>query len=330
MKDEDGESCGNRRSGNRNDQGGRTSGSAMDIQTSQECVEREEIPDDWKKGIIMPVFKKGDRRVCSNYRGITIISHVVKVMERILEKRIRAKVESQIEEEQFGFRGGRSTVEPIFILRQNMEKSWEYGKDMVMTFIDLEKAYDSIPRTKVWESLTNKGIDKELRNMITAMYMDCYSSVKTRVGTSEWFKIDTGLKQGSVLSPLLFLMVMDDIMKAAMKDYSRAKMTVLLFADDVIWGKDQMEVQEQLDILNEKIEQWGLKINEEKSKTVVLSRGEKEGKGVIKVGDKELEVVKYFKYLGSELTVDGRLDLEISRRIQLGSAFYDQQVRGLV
>ena len=98
-----------------------------------------------------------------------------------------------------------------------MEKSWEYGKDMVMTFIDLEKAYDSIPRTKVWESLTNGGIDKELRNMITAMYMDCYSSVKTRVGTSEWFKIDTGLKQGSVLSPLLFLMVMDDIMKHSNK-----------------------------------------------------------------------------------------------------------------
>ena len=107
-------------------------------------------------------------------------------------------------------------------------------------------------------------------------------------------------------------------------------MKVLLFADDVvIWGKDQMEVQEQLDIINEKIEQRGLKINVEKSKTVVMNRGEKEGKGVIKVGDKELEVVKHFKYLGSELTEDGRLNLEISRRIQLGSAFY-QQVRGLV
>ena len=116
--------------------------------------------------------------------------------------------------------------------------------------------------------------------MITAMYMDCYSSVKTRVGTSEWFKIDTGLKQGSVLSPLLFLTVMDDIMKAAMKDYSSAKMKVMLFADDVvIWGENQMVVQEQLDIINETIEQWGLKINVEKSKTVVTSRDEKEGKG---------------------------------------------------
>ena len=65
-------------------------------------------------------------------------------------------------------------------------------------------------------------------------------------------------------------------------------------------------------------------INVEKSKTVVMSRGEKEGKGVIKVGDKELEVVKDLKYLGSELTEDGRLGLEISRRIQLGSAFYQQ------
>ena len=146
---------------------------------------------------------------------------------------------------------------------------------MVMTFIDLQKAYDSISRTKVWESLTNRGIGKELRNMVTAMYMDCYSSVKTRVGTSEWLKIDTGLKQGSVLSPLLFLMMVDDIMKAAMKDYSSVKMKVLLFADDVvIWGKYQMEVQKQLDIINGKIEQWGVKINVEKCKTVVMSRGE--------------------------------------------------------
>ena len=113
LKDEDGESCGNRQSGNRNDQGGRTSRSAMDIQTSQEYVEREESSGGLEK--ILPVFKKGDRKVCSNYRGITIISHVAKVMERILEKRIRVKVESQIEEEQFGFGGGRSTVEPVTV-----------------------------------------------------------------------------------------------------------------------------------------------------------------------------------------------------------------------
>ena len=87
--------------------------------------------------------------MCGNYRGITIISQVAKVMERILERRIRKQVDSQLQEEQFGFRSGRSTVEPIFVLRQIMEKSWEYGKDLVMTFIDLEKAYDSIPITKV-------------------------------------------------------------------------------------------------------------------------------------------------------------------------------------
>ena len=69
-------------------------------------------------------------------------------------------MERQIEEEQFGFRGGRSTVEPIFILRQNMEKSWEYGKDMIMTFTDLEKAHDSIHKPKFGKSQQTGGLAK--------------------------------------------------------------------------------------------------------------------------------------------------------------------------
>ena len=174
----------------------------------QKCV-----PEDWKKGVIIPVFKKGDKKVCDNYRGITLISQIAKVLERILERRMRRKVEEELQEEQYGFRSGRSTVDPIFSMRQLMEKNWEYGKDLVMTFIDLEKAYDSVPREKVWETLVKKRLGREMIEMVQAMYNNCVSRVSTPVGKTEWFKNKTGLRQGSVLSPLLFIMVMDEIVK---------------------------------------------------------------------------------------------------------------------
>ena len=90
-----------------------------------------------------------------------------------------------------------------------MEKRWEFGRDMVMTFIDIEKAYDSVPRQLVWEVLRRKQVNRDEVQMITAMYKNCVRSVKTRIGETNWFKVETGLRQGSVLSPILFIIVMD-------------------------------------------------------------------------------------------------------------------------
>lgn len=295
------------------------------------CVWKHKcVPEDWKKGIIIPVFKKGDKKVCGNYRGITLISQVVKILERILERRMRRKIEEELQEEQYGFRSGRSTVDPIFSMRQLMEKNWEYGKDLVMTFIDIEKAYDSVPREKVWETMVKKRLGREMLEMVQAMYNNCVSRVLTPVGKTEWFRNKTGLRQGSVLSPLLFIMVMDEIVKKTKEAYGDKEMKILLFADDVvIWGKNSKEVQEQLDVLNENIEKYGMKISTDKSKTMVMSRGERQGKGTVKIGSQSLEIVDSFKYLGSELMQNARLDMEISRRVQQSNAFY-QSVRKLV
>ena len=156
------------------------------------------------------------------------------------------------------------------------------------------------------------------------------SRVSTPVGKTEWFRNKTGLRQGSVLSPLLFIMVMDEIVKETKEAYGDREMKLLLFADDiVVWGKDSKEVQEQLDVLNEKVEKYGMKISTEKSKTMVMTRGERQGKGNVKIGSQRLEIVDSFKYLGGELMQNARLDMEISRRVQQGNAFY-QSVRKLV
>ena len=99
-------------------------------------------PRDWQTGVIIPIFKKGDRKQCTNYRGISLLSLPGKVYAKCLERKCREIVESKLKNGQCGFCSGRSTTDQIFTLKQIFEKSWEHGKDLFACFVDLEKAYD--------------------------------------------------------------------------------------------------------------------------------------------------------------------------------------------
>ena len=107
-------------------------------------VEEKIVPEEWKRAIIVPIFKnKGSKLDCGNYRSISLISVPSKVFMRVLLNRMKPKIEESLREEQAGFRGGRSTVDQIFALRQILEKRWEFALPVYCAFIDLEKAYDS-------------------------------------------------------------------------------------------------------------------------------------------------------------------------------------------
>ena len=166
------------------------------------------IPTDWQESFIVNLYKgKGDALNRGNYRGLKLIEQVMKVLERVVEGLIRQRVE--IDEMQCGFMSGRGTTDAIFIVRQLQEKHLAANKPLYMAFVDLEKAFDRVPRDVIWWAMRKLGIDEWLVRLVQSMYKDVRSRVRVGDGYSEEFGVGVGVHQGSVLSPLLFIIVLE-------------------------------------------------------------------------------------------------------------------------
>ena len=235
----------------------------------------EVAPLDWQRGLISPIRKKGDVTVCDNHRGITLLAHTGKVYTRILETRTRACVAGVLNECQYGFIPGRSTLDPIFIVKMILEKSWEWGLDKYALFIDFEKAFDRINRNNLWSVLRDNhyNIPRKLVRVIRSMYAQCSSKVKTQGIESDHFHIGSGVRQGDVLSPLLFIIYMDKCVRDIGVGHFGEE--TLIYADDVVVLADSVEdLQDIASRWLDGMSRNGMKINTRKGKTevVVISR----------------------------------------------------------
>ena len=134
-------------------------------------------PKDWQTRVIISIYKKGDQKQCTNYRAISLLSLPRKVYAKCIESRCRQIAEPALEDGQCGFRPGRSTTDQIFTLKKIFEKSWEYAKDLFACFVDLEKAYDRIPRDNLWRLLQEYGIDGQLLRANKSFYCQDRKSV---------------------------------------------------------------------------------------------------------------------------------------------------------
>ena len=173
----------------------------------------EKIPEDWNIGVILPIFKKGDKKKCENYRGITLLSSALKVYERILEKRLRKIIEPQLNAAQSGFRRGGSTQDHIFTIKEIIHKTLSQKKEAYIAFLDLEKAFDSVQQQKIWESLEKRRVHGKLIRTIKSLYANNISYVRKQNLVSDKFNTKEGLRQGGVMSPLLFIILIDDVIK---------------------------------------------------------------------------------------------------------------------
>jgi hypothetical protein len=283
------------------------------------CWVTGSIPNEWGKTIIVPFFKgKGDPFLCSNYRGISLNLHVVKLYERMLEKRIRDKIEVYLSEEQHGYRKNRGTTDLIFSLRQVYEKSLEFNLNTHVAFIDLQKAFDSVPRKKLWNCLrVNYGITSRLNTAVKSLYEPSLNKVRTNYENCEWFEVDTGVKQGSVLSPLLFIMYLNVVILSFKEKWLRIDDGgILAYADDIaFWSVNEAEFVRGLILWDECFREYGLKMNTEKTVIMNIGRNREENLNVV-INNQMLKNVDNFTYLGSVFTSKNSIGMDITKRIK--------------
>ena len=271
---------------------------------------QEKLPGDLKESEIVTIYKqKGDALECGNYRGIKLLEIALKVYERVVERRIRQRV--IIHDNQFGFMPGRGTVDAVFVLRQVQEKILEGNSKRYWTFVDLEKAFDRVPREVMYWSLRRKGVTEKIVRVIMSMYEGATTTVRCGTGGTQRFEIRVGVHQGSCLSPLLFIIVMDAVSELIRRDVPWD----MLYADDLIVADDSaMNLQARFLGWQKALESKGLKINASKTETMVCAKTD-EPLVIRDSTGKGLKQVQKFKYLGSVVNATGGCEEDVKHRI---------------
>ena len=251
--------------------------------------EEERVPGDWTEAVIIPIYKgKGDRNECGSYRGISLLSIAGKVYGKVVIERVKAITESCVSEEQGAFQKGRGCVDQIFTLRMIVEKMLAKGKKVYAAFMDLEKAYDRIDWEAMWDVLRVYEVGGKLLNAVKAFYRDARACVRIDGEIGESFTIKGGVRQGCVMSPWLFNLYMDGVireMKARAGNVGVELCTngdkwvvnTILFADDtVLIAKSENELQKLVGVFDNVCKKRKLKVNVNKSKVMVFERGRSE------------------------------------------------------
>ncbi|KAK3550288.1 hypothetical protein QTP86_023820, partial [Hemibagrus guttatus] len=275
-------------------------------------LESDRMPEEWRRSVLLLIFKnKGDVQSCSNYRGIKLMSHTMKLWERVVEARLRKVV--KICEQQYGFMPRKSTTDAIFALRILMEKYRDGQRELHCVFVDLEKAYDRVPREELWYCMRKSGVAEKYVRVVQDMYERSRTVVRCAVGQREEFKVEVGLHQGSALSPFLFGIVMDQLSEEVRQESP----WTMMFADDiVICSESREQVKESLERWRFALERRGMKVS--RSKTEYMCVNEREGSGTVRLQGEEVKKVQEFKYLGSTVQSNGECGKKVKKRVQAG------------
>ena len=283
------------------------------------------IPPDWKRGLVVPIWKgKGCRQDCNNYRGITLLSVPGKVLAHLLLMRIRSQLLKYQRPEQSGFTPGKSTTDRILALRVLVERRLEFQQGLLAAYVDLRKAFDSVHRETLWDILRVRGIPARIIDLLTGLYSGTESAVKCGGGISNSFPVNSGVRQGCVLAPSLFNTCMDWVLgKVADQSHCGAsvgnsKVTDLVFADDAVILAESLEVLVMaLEVLHEEAKPLGLEVSWTKTKVQAFGGLLDDTVQSVHACGEDIEILESFTYLGSVVHNSGRSDQEVIRRVSL-------------
>ena len=212
---------------------------------------------EWKRSVLIPIYKNnGDTQCCGNYKGIKLMSHTMKIWERIIEVRLKNRVE--IRKQQYGFMPGKGTTDAMFALRMLMEKYREDQRQLHCVFMDLEKAYNSVLQEELWYCMRKSEIVEKYVQLVQDMYEGSKTVVRCAVGTTKSFKVKVGLHQGSALSPLLLAVIMDRLTD----EVRREPPWMMLFADDIVICEEKRKVERRLESWKYALERRGMKVGQ--------------------------------------------------------------------
>lgn len=294
-----------------------------------EIWKKEELPKEWTEAIICPIYKKGDKSECQNYRGIALLNVAYKILATYLKNKLIEEMEINIGEYQSGFRQGRSVIDQIFALREIQAESYEYNKPMMLLFIDFQKAYDSLKRKELYKTLSELGVNDKLIRLITITLTETENRVKINHKLSEKFEVKEGVRQGDPLSSVLFNLALEGIIRKAninrMGLIYRKTHQCLAYADDlVIIARSRKQLKDVTRRLETNAARIGLYFNEQKTKYMECT-DQKFVKGrYLKIEASRgrtynFEEVDSFTYLGTLFTRQPDTAQEIQARLMAGN-----------
>jgi hypothetical protein len=249
-------------------------------------LRRKEVPEAWRMIRVMLMHKKCDKGDLRNYRPISIISTMSKLLAMILRDRLERIIEESnfLGDFQAGFRPDRGADDNLFILGRMMEIAKHEKRCIFLAFIDFEKAYDSVSREKLWEVLADYGLEEGDIDLIRTLYTGMKVSFVWNGIRSKVLQATKGVKQGCPMSPLQFNIYMHGIDSKIVESgigfkIGSLSIGTLLYADDVLLcAETEHDLKKLLEILQDVVSEYGLNINHKKSGIVRIGQAVQEGK----------------------------------------------------
>lgn len=280
------------------------------------------IPNDWLYSTFIMIPKTSKAVKCKDHRLISLMSHMLKLFLRILHTRMFRKLEELSGVTQFGFKNGMGTREAVFCLNTLIQNCIDQRKDVYITFIDYEKAFDTVKHDIMIKTLQSANIDSRDIRIIQNLYWNQKARVRLNQSTNtEDFEVLRGVRQGCILSPMLFNLYVENVFAEALEGYDYGikvngyPLNNIRYADDTaILTDNEHEMQLLIDRINNVGKSYGLKINATKTKCMAISRNAILS-AQLHIDNTPIEQVKTFKYLGTIINDQWDPQQEIKCRI---------------